>query len=410
MIRSFDMEVARLETEVVIFGGGCAGLWLLDDLRRRGIRALLLEANRLGEGQTVCAQGILHGGLKYALGGSLTSSAKMVADMPAAWRAAMTGAVEPDLRAMKMRAPWCHLWRTQSLWSQFGLFGALKGLKVKPVAIDAAEWPAPLKQCPGQVYRVDEPVIDVISFLDVLTRRNQPFVWKYDAAAAEFESRDGRLDAVLLRHPITGERLRVGVKHVVLTAGEHSMALRQKLGLSTSVGQIRPLHVPLVRGRLPTLNGHCVEGTKTRVTITTDVDSAGRTVWQLGGQLTEDGVKMKPRELLRHAVRELAAVLPGWQAGDVEWACYRVNRAERATSEGSMPGDVQIIQDGNRFTAWPTKLVMAPLLSERIMKLLDLPDRSGDDAWPTSCARLGWPAAEVALPPWEWDLTWNSDV
>ena len=126
--------------------------------------------------------------------------------------------------------------------------------------------------------------------------------------------------------------------------------------------------------------------------------------------MTEDGVKMEPPDFLRHAARELSAVLPGWTTGEVEWSCYRVNRAERATSEGMMPGDVQIIQDGNRWTVWPTKLVMAPLLSERVIQLLELPDRSGDDAWRASCADLRWPAAEVALPPWEWDLTWNRDV
>jgi glycerol-3-phosphate dehydrogenase len=404
------MEVARLETDVVIFGGGCAGLWLLDDLRRRGIRVLLLEANRLGDGQTVCAQGILHGGLKYSLAGKFTASAKMVADMPAAWRAAMSGETEPDLRAMKMRAPWCYLWRTQSFWSQFGLFGALQGLKVKPEPIAADQWPAPLKQCPGQVYRVDEPVIDVISFLDVLRRRNERLVWKYDAVDAEFEGGDRRVDAVSLRHPTTGKRLSIDMKYVVLTAGEQNMALRSKLGLAADVAQIRPLHVVLLRGNLPQLNGHCVEGTKTRVTITTDVDRAGRTVWQLGGQLTEDGVAMESRALIRHAVAELAAVLPGWMPSDVEWASYRVNRAERATSAGSMPGDVQIIQDANRFTTWPTKLVMAPLLSDRMTKLLALPNHPGDTSWQTVCSAYNWPAAEVALPPWEWDLTWSRDV
>ncbi|MHC4787348.1 MAG: FAD-dependent oxidoreductase, partial [Planctomycetota bacterium] len=54
---------------MVIFGGGGAGLWLLDTLLTRGHRAVLLEANRLGQGQTACAQGILHGGLKYTLNG-----------------------------------------------------------------------------------------------------------------------------------------------------------------------------------------------------------------------------------------------------------------------------------------------------------------------------------------------------
>ena len=52
-----------MELDVVIFGGGAAGLWLLDVLREAGFGVLLLEADRLGTGQTIASQGIIHGGL-----------------------------------------------------------------------------------------------------------------------------------------------------------------------------------------------------------------------------------------------------------------------------------------------------------------------------------------------------------
>ena len=58
-----------LPLDVLIFGGGGAGLWLLDDLAARGYRVLLAEAGDLGAGQTIASQGIIHGGLKYALRG-----------------------------------------------------------------------------------------------------------------------------------------------------------------------------------------------------------------------------------------------------------------------------------------------------------------------------------------------------
>ena len=61
--------------DVVIIGGGVAGLWTLDQLVREGHRAVLLESSRLGEGQTVAAQGIIHGGLKYSLSGKTSRRA-----------------------------------------------------------------------------------------------------------------------------------------------------------------------------------------------------------------------------------------------------------------------------------------------------------------------------------------------
>ena len=77
--------------DVVIFGGGGAGLWLLDTLRTHGYRAVLLEADRLGAGQTACCQGIVHGGLKYTLDGVLSGSAAVLREMPALWRDCLAG-------------------------------------------------------------------------------------------------------------------------------------------------------------------------------------------------------------------------------------------------------------------------------------------------------------------------------
>ena len=45
-----------MQLDVVIFGGGIAGLWALDELTDRGYRAALLEAGKLGQGQTTAAQ------------------------------------------------------------------------------------------------------------------------------------------------------------------------------------------------------------------------------------------------------------------------------------------------------------------------------------------------------------------
>jgi glycerol-3-phosphate dehydrogenase len=45
-------------------------------LRERGYGALLIESERLGAGQTICAQGIIHGGAKYACTGRVSRSAE----------------------------------------------------------------------------------------------------------------------------------------------------------------------------------------------------------------------------------------------------------------------------------------------------------------------------------------------
>ena len=131
-----------MDKDVVIFGGGAAGLWLLDELTRRGNSAVLLEANALGTGQTVAAQGIIHGGLKYTLQGLLTKSAASIREMPSIWRDCLEGRREPDLSGVRRRSDECFLWRTDSLSSRLGMLGAQFGLRVAPQTVADDERPA----------------------------------------------------------------------------------------------------------------------------------------------------------------------------------------------------------------------------------------------------------------------------
>jgi glycerol-3-phosphate dehydrogenase len=109
-----------MDIDGLIFGGGAAGLWLLDQLARRGDRVLLLEAGRLGQGQTVASQGIIHGGLKYTLHGLLTPAAREIREMPGIWRKCLAGERTPDLRNTRVRSASCYVWRSDSLRSRLG--------------------------------------------------------------------------------------------------------------------------------------------------------------------------------------------------------------------------------------------------------------------------------------------------
>ena len=241
-----DAARSKLDADVLIFGGGCAGLWLLDDLRRRGLRVLLVESGRLGGGQTASAQGILHGGLKYALAGIVSPSARMVRDMPARWQASLSGRAEPDLSGVRLCSPACYLWRGESLKSWAAMLGAVAALSVKPVAIDDNDRPAPLAECPGTIYRVDEPVIDTISFLDVLARRNRGLIWQIDPAVELPVELAAKAVKLALQNPRTGQSLSISVGQVVLAAGEGNAALRRQLGLLSEAAQLRPLHVAML--------------------------------------------------------------------------------------------------------------------------------------------------------------------
>ena len=76
------MGTHTLHTDIAIIGGGIAGLWTLNQLRNRGYSAILFEHNALGSDQTIGSQGMIHGGVKYALAGALSNSSETIAAMP----------------------------------------------------------------------------------------------------------------------------------------------------------------------------------------------------------------------------------------------------------------------------------------------------------------------------------------
>jgi glycerol-3-phosphate dehydrogenase len=396
--------------DVVIFGGGGAGLWLLDTLRTRGYRCVLLEADRLGQGQTACCQGIIHGGLKYTLDGALTGSAAAIRDMPALWRDCLAGRRSPDLGRTRVRAEHCFLWRTESLRSRLGMIGARIGLRVTPRRVRAADRPAVLAACPGAVARVAEQVIDPISLLTDLAHRQADSILKIDAGEGLTLSLDepGQVSAIELARPAGGPDRRLEPQTVVFAAGAGNEALCDAAGVP-GIGrqQRRPLHMLMMRGDLPQLSGHCVDGGGTRVTITADTDTAGRTVWQVGGEVSERGVEMEQPDFLAHAAAEIRAVLPDLDLDGVEWSSYRIDRAE-AESSGRRPDDVSVAGTGNVFACWPTKLALVPRLAQRIAATLRCPEATpGRGAGPEFD---DWPRPEIALAPWETQQQWFTDV
>lgn len=394
--------LSPISFDVVIFGGGGAGLWLLEELTRAGYEALLIECSALGTGQTIGAQGIIHGGLKYTLGGMLTGSATAIRDMPTLWRQCLAGERAPDLSKTRIRSEACLMWRTASISSQLGMLGARVGLKARPSKLAADQIPGALAGCPGEVFKVDEQVIDTASFVECLRVRLCDRLLLANKDSIEFECSLRGIEAIRVA---AGEsKLTFQSQAVVFTAGAGNGPLRKLARLTPGLMQLRPLHMILARGGLPELNGHCVDGARTRVTITSDIDSDNRRIWQLGGQVAEDGVTMNPVETISHTMTELKAVLPGVDLSEIDWATYRIDRAEIRTEDGSRPEGVQVKKEGNVITGWPTKLALFPLLASEIKALLDEP--SGLD---NSASHLqSFPKPSVALPPWETRERWFS--
>ncbi len=397
------MVTPRLNVDCVIFGGGAAGLWLLNRLRQAGVSAVLLEAHALGAGQTIASQGILHSGLKYSLKGLVSAAAREAREMPAVWRRCLAGEEAPSLQAAEVLSEHFYLWGTDSAASRLGMFGAKLGLKVTPQAVPAEDRPPLLRDCHGSVYRVDEQVLSPASILAALAEQHKNAIFQIDPTSGlEIEPPTlGNGPIIHLHH--AGQTVELQPRWTVLAAGAGNEHLRAQLGLPAGAMQRRPLHMVLMRGPLPSFFGHCVDGGHTRVSITSGLDTAGRAVWQVGGQIAEDGVAWDPAKLIAAAQAEVASVLPTLDLSPIDWATYAVDRAEGATRTGGRPDSFRVTQDHNILTIWPTKLVLVPQLAEAVLRTVAAGATATANVPPEqyAAALQAWPRPAVAQPPWE---------
>lgn len=391
---------------------------MLDGLLRSGRTALLVERDALGAGQTVCAQGIIHGGLKYTLDGVLHRSASCIAEMPGIWRECLLGRRQPHLTATHIRAEHCYLWRTDSIASRLGMMGARVGLRVRPKRINPAQLPPILANVPGTVAQLAEQVIDPVSLLADLAQQHESHIIRCASDSAnssagasmihDVEHVDHGVRSFILRDAETHQSCAIMPGNIILTAGAGNRELMTTLGMQVIETQLRPLHMTMLRGELPEINGHCVHGNRTRVTITSARDAQNRIVWQLGGQLAEDGVAMDTIALVKHARNEITTVLPDIALDGTEWATYRIDRAEPATKGRRRPDDAVVVREGNIIAAWPTKLALVPRLAKMIRARMDdsSPSTISDTANVASAFET-WQRPQIAKPPWEWATTFK---
>lgn len=383
-----------LSTDVLIIGGGVAGLWLNARLRRQGFATLLVENASLGGGQTLKSQGIIHGGTKYALHGALSGSAEAIADMPRRWREALAGSGELDLSGVRLLSDAHYLWSPGTLTGNLASFFASKAMRTRVDQVKDDQLP-PALQSPafkGKVYRLNELVLDVPSLVARLAE-----------LAGDGLLAGSRIAALRDGEELVGLRVddyEIRAQRIVLSAGAGNEALLAELGLRRPAQQRRPLHMVLVKGpSLKPLYAHCLGGgPKPRITVTSHPAADGQWVWYLGGDIAEaDGVARDQTAQIAAARRELETLLPWIDLAEARFATLRVDRAEPAQSGLVRPDNAFLAEHGRLLVGWPTKLALAPDFADRVLASLERADLRPAARPPLPAL----PRPPLARPVWE---------
>jgi len=352
------------QIDVAIVGGGIAGLWLLNRLRQQGYSALLFEKAFLGGGQTIHSQGIIHSGVKYALQGKKTAASEAIAEMPAIWRNCLDGQGEIDLSQVPRLSEHQYLWTNGDLKTKLtGLF-VKHAVKSRIQKLSRTHFPAAFqhKAFKGDVYQLEEPVLDVPELVTALIRPVKESIVCCDWSAVEIDVENDYIRSAYFPE----QRIALSASQYVFLAGEGNEALLAQMPFLQVAMQRRPLHMVYVKGNLPLLYAHHLRfGQTPTVTITTHPLREG-VAWYLGGELAEHGVVRTKAEQIAAARDVLMRLLPWVTFSDTKWNSFFVDRAEIA-NQGTRPNSPYFAHQGNVSMGWPTKLAFAPTLANNWM-------------------------------------------
>ncbi|MDI1302398.1 MAG: FAD-dependent oxidoreductase [bacterium] len=392
-----------IKTDILIFGAGIAGLWLLNRLRGAGYSVLLLEQEHLGGHETLNANGIIHGGLKFGLSAML-HDVEDLDDMPALWRDCLAGHGDLNLSGVKVLSEHQYLWSEASLAARATTFFASRLIAGQVQAAEGAARPGVLQNAAfaGSAYRLADMVIDMPSLVQKLTATHKSCIYKISPQNCHIETDDKHNTTAVFITAAGVEPLRIHPTRVILAGGQGNAALLEDLGLHEPEMERRRVHmVMLKRAELPSFYAHCLGTSRNpRITITTHPTRDGEKVWYLGGELADEGGPRDERLQTEFAQRELKELLPWVDLRGARYKTLKIDRILPAGDRGLFRPDNAFVEcSGNNIIAWPCKITLAPNLGRQVLAQLQKAGVVPEHKQPEEALPLLYP--EMGQPIWE---------
>ena len=368
-------------TNIVILGGGIAGLWLLNRLQSEGHDPILFEKNAVGGKQTLASQGIIHGGLKYALNGVLGKDSQNIANMPNRWRLCLDGKGEVDLSGVKLLDENYYMWSDGGLRGRLKSYLGSKSLRGRVDIVSKENYPTFFREssAKGVLYKLPDFVLDTKSVLQKLLSVHHERIFSLENCEYEFryEEKASKQELQIL---IQNKTITIEADLFIFCAGEGNRELINKAKLNTVKSQTRPLHmVYLSNSNLPKVYVHYIGNNfnlNPLVTVTSHETEDGQVVWYLGGDIAELGVEKSKTEQIEAAEKLLLKIFPWVNLSGSNWESFLINRSEAQMRGGFRPDSAIIKEEKNILVAWPTKFTLVPSLADQVLARVANMERS----------------------------------
>ena len=425
----------KIKVDFCIIGAGITGLWLLNHLKALDYSVILLEKETIGGTQTLGSQGIIHGGIKYSLQGSISSATEAISTMPQRWRNILAGTAGNDNLNLAdyplINCPAYYLWIRNYLPKISGFFASRK-LHSRLTLLDPdvtnnftnnadqVEHKVPgfltdrkiITKWQGRLYKLNgELVINVPLLIRVLAEKYRSCIFSTkdmkmslikDKSTSKQGNRDNNADyhLCLQNHRF---HYHINATQFITAAGAGTASILKQAGLADNFPmQLRPLHMLMVRHPALASNVfmHIVGWSdKPLLTITSHRLTDDDYIWYLGGNLAEQGVTME-KQILIQRIKTLLTKYFSIDWNTALWDSFEIQRAEPAQAESIRPDQAYYQQTANLSVCWPTKLTLVPSLTDqltaKLKKFTPSAARQG-----TGRPVLDLPTPAFGLAPWE---------
>lgn len=371
-----NTDKLQINIDTLIFGGGVSGLWSHNQLYSNGYKCLLLETDTLGAKQTGYSQGIIHGGIKYALSNKISNSTQTIQAMPQIWQKFINNQGAFKLPELKLITNYQFLLTPKNLSGKFQQFLYNKMLASSCESIKPNQYPSFLQNSKFKykISKLHENILDIPSLVNSLSQNIKNQYFQYDLKNLIKISKNSEYYQLIFENN-SQQTLTINTKAILLCAGSENINLFNKINFDQKLNppqmQLRPLHMVWVKDKnLPELYLHCMQKTdKPLITISTHKDTPESTpTWYLGGDLAETGTNLDPDSQIIRAQNILETLFPWLNLDKAKWGSLKIDRSEAKQPKNQRPSGANIIQHDNLFTIWPTKLTFAPLIGEQVLE------------------------------------------